>query len=62
MEAFILAEKKLKPNPLAMFTDVYKEVPTHIKEQMEEMISHLDHYKDHYPIKAFSEINRNVES
>jgi len=50
MTAFAKAEKKLKPRWQEMFTDVYHDVPPHLKEQLDYMTSHLDTYGKEYPI------------
>merc|ERR1711997_1132420 len=50
MTAFAKAEKKLKPRWQEMFTDVYHDVPPHLKEQLNYMTSHLDTYGKEYPI------------
>lgn len=49
MEAFARAEKRKKPNPEMLFTDVYDEMPPRIQKQMESMKSHCTQYKEHYP-------------
>jgi 2-oxoisovalerate dehydrogenase E1 component alpha subunit len=56
MEAFSLAEKKLKPNPAYLFSDVYDEMPMHIEKQFNEMKTHLAEYEEHYPIDKFEKI------
>lgn len=48
-----VSEKKLKPNWNEMFTDVYAEMPEHLKEQMKELEDHVKAHKDFYPIKNF---------
>ena len=53
MESFSKAEKKRKPNPELMFTDVYEELPKHLKTQMEDMKDHVSKYKEHYPLDKF---------
>jgi len=54
LEAFARAEKKLKPNWKEMFTEVYDEIPTDLKKQMEEMEKHVNLYKDQYPLKNYA--------
>ncbi|XP_052057716.1 2-oxoisovalerate dehydrogenase subunit alpha, mitochondrial-like [Mytilus californianus] len=49
MEAFARAEKRKKPNPEMLFTDVYDEMPPRIQKQMEFMKSHCTQFKEHYP-------------
>lgn len=53
MSAFANAEKQLKPNWIEMFTDVYHQMPEHLKQQSEELRTHLEVYKEHYPINSF---------
>lgn len=47
------SEKILKPEWKEMFTDVYRDMPTHLKEQMDEMEEHLKKHGEHYPLKDF---------
>jgi len=54
LEAFARAEKKLKPNWKEMFTEVYDEMPSDLKNQMEEMEKHVSLYKDQYPLKNYA--------
>ncbi|XP_015784403.1 2-oxoisovalerate dehydrogenase subunit alpha, mitochondrial [Tetranychus urticae] len=54
MQAFVAAEKKIKPNVKEMFTDVYDEMPPHLTEQYESLMEHLKHYGEHYPLKKFN--------
>ena len=53
MQAFAQAESKKKPNPEYLFTDVYKEMPTHINKQLKNMKEHVATYKEHYPVDTF---------
>lgn len=53
MSAFMNAEKKPKPNYAELFKDVYHEMPPHIKEQYDELVAHVEAYKEHYPIKNY---------
>lgn len=50
MEAFSKAEKRKKPNPDFLFTDVYDTIPVHLKKQHQEMREHVNQYKEHYPL------------
>lgn len=50
-----VSEKKLKPNWKEMFLDVYQELPQHLKEQMEELETHVAAHRDFYPIKNFKQ-------
>ena len=52
MEAFARAEKKKKPNPEFLFTDVYDEMPPNLQAQMQHMKDHVNKYKDQYPITS----------
>ena len=54
LEAFARAEKRLKPNWKEMFTEVYDEIPTDLKKQMEEMEKHVNLYKDQYPLNNYA--------
>ncbi|KAK5650651.1 hypothetical protein RI129_001680 [Pyrocoelia pectoralis] len=54
LTVFEEGEKKVKPHWNEMFTDVYKDIPDHLKKQMEEMAQHVEQYKDKYPVKNFS--------
>ena len=56
LESFNRAEKKKKPSPTELFTDVYKELPQHLKLQMEQMKKHVTQYKDHYPLDIFEKM------
>ncbi|KAM9590792.1 2-oxoisovalerate dehydrogenase subunit alpha, mitochondrial-like isoform 2-T2 [Morphnus guianensis] len=52
MEAFEQAERKLKPNPQLLFSDVYREMPPHLRRQRAALERHLQHYGEHYPLEA----------
>ncbi|XP_043477994.1 2-oxoisovalerate dehydrogenase subunit alpha, mitochondrial [Leptopilina heterotoma] len=56
LSVFTEAEKKPKPSWKELFTDVYHEMPSHIKEQMESLESHLKEYGQHYPLGSFKEM------
>ncbi|XP_043278499.1 2-oxoisovalerate dehydrogenase subunit alpha, mitochondrial [Venturia canescens] len=56
LSSFNEAELKLKPHWKELFTDVYQQIPQHIKNQMEAMESHLKEYGEHYPLKGYKEI------
>ncbi|XP_064149769.1 2-oxoisovalerate dehydrogenase subunit alpha, mitochondrial isoform X3 [Loxodonta africana] len=53
MEAFEQAERKLKPNPNLLFSDVYQEMPTQLRKQQEALARHLQTYGEHYPLDHF---------
>ncbi|KAJ7303951.1 hypothetical protein JRQ81_011466 [Phrynocephalus forsythii] len=53
MEAFEEAERKLKPQPQLLFSDVYTETPWHIRKQQESLERHLKQYGEHYPLDLY---------
>ncbi|XP_014651650.1 PREDICTED: 2-oxoisovalerate dehydrogenase subunit alpha, mitochondrial isoform X1 [Ceratotherium simum simum] len=53
MEAFEQAERKLKPNPSLLFSDVYQEMPAQLRKQQESLARHLQTYGEHYPLDHF---------
>ncbi|XP_032469151.1 2-oxoisovalerate dehydrogenase subunit alpha, mitochondrial isoform X4 [Phocoena sinus] len=53
MEAFEQAERKLKPSPSLLFSDVYQEMPTQLRKQQESLARHLQTYGEHYPLDHF---------
>ncbi|NXS42649.1 ODBA dehydrogenase, partial [Balaeniceps rex] len=53
MEAFEQAERKPKPNPQLLFSDVYQEMPPHLRRQRAALEQHLQHYGEHYPLEHF---------
>lgn len=53
MEAFERAEKRQKPNPELLFTDVYEEMTPHLSKQRESMWRHVQQYKEHYPLDLY---------
>ncbi|XP_064345418.1 2-oxoisovalerate dehydrogenase subunit alpha, mitochondrial isoform X2 [Camelus dromedarius] len=53
MEAFEQAERKLKPNPNLLFSDVYQEMPPQLRKQQESLARHLQTYGEHYPLDHF---------
>ncbi|XP_075956391.1 2-oxoisovalerate dehydrogenase subunit alpha, mitochondrial [Anarhichas minor] len=53
MEAFEKAEKRLKPSPELMFTDVYQEMTPNLNKQRDSMWRHLQQYKEHYPLDQY---------
>lgn len=57
MKAFSTAENRKKCNPETMFDDVYDKIPDHIQKQKEQMINHVNQYKEHYPLKSYDKIS-----
>ncbi|NWH83043.1 ODBA dehydrogenase, partial [Piaya cayana] len=53
MEAFEEAERKPKPSPRLLFSDVYQELPPHLRRQREALERHLQLYGEHYPLEQF---------
>ncbi|KTG36311.1 hypothetical protein cypCar_00010529 [Cyprinus carpio] len=53
MEAFERAERRLKPNPELLFTDVYDEMIPPIAKQRDAMWRHIQQYKEHYPLDLY---------
>ncbi|XP_072287338.1 2-oxoisovalerate dehydrogenase subunit alpha, mitochondrial [Pyxicephalus adspersus] len=53
MEAFEEAERKHKPKIEHMFSDVYAEMPPHLKKQEESLVKHLKVYGEHYPLDSY---------
>ncbi|KAH0631508.1 hypothetical protein JD844_005855 [Phrynosoma platyrhinos] len=53
MEAFEEAERKLKPKPQLLFSDVYSDMPWHIQKQQESLERHLKQYGEHYPLDHY---------
>ncbi|XP_064484800.1 2-oxoisovalerate dehydrogenase subunit alpha, mitochondrial-like [Ornithodoros turicata] len=49
MQAIQMAEKVDKPAVQEMFTDVYKDMPPSLQEQMKLLLNHVEEYKEHYP-------------
>ena len=50
----ILSIKTEKYGPLTdLFTDVYDELPKHLKEQQKELFDHLAKYKEHYDLSKY---------
>ncbi|NXQ90948.1 ODBA dehydrogenase, partial [Nyctibius grandis] len=53
MEAFEAAERQPKPNPQHLFSDVYRELPPHLRRQRAALERHLQLYGEHYPLEHF---------
>lgn len=53
LKEFSKAEKRLKPKISHLFTDVYENVPQHLKEQQEKMFEHIKKYPDHYQTSLY---------
>lgn len=60
METFVKSEGKQKPRIEELFNDVYDEWPANLKEQYAELIEHLKNYKEHYPIKNFENLDKQL--
>lgn len=58
MEAFEMAEKRLKPNPELLFTDVYDEMIPSLNKQSESLWRHVQQYKEHYPLDLYEKYAR----
>ncbi|KAJ6663535.1 hypothetical protein lerEdw1_009614 [Lerista edwardsae] len=58
MEAFEEAERKLKPSPQLLFSDVYCETPWHIQKQQDSLERHLKQYGEHYPLGQFDKFEK----
>lgn len=56
MEAFEKAERRLKPNPELLFTDIYNEMTPGLAKQKESMLRHIQQYKEHYPLDLYEKI------
>ncbi|XP_028681343.2 2-oxoisovalerate dehydrogenase subunit alpha, mitochondrial [Erpetoichthys calabaricus] len=53
MEAFERAERRLKPSPDNLFSDVYDENPPLLKKQEQDLFQHIRQYKEHYPLDLY---------
>ncbi|XP_063958742.1 2-oxoisovalerate dehydrogenase subunit alpha, mitochondrial-like [Lytechinus pictus] len=53
LQEFQAAEKRKKPSPTNMLTDVYEEMPDHLQKQLDEMKKHVEQYKEHYPLDQY---------
>lgn len=53
MEALAKADKRKKPNPDLLFTDVYDRMPKHLEEQRSEMYNLMSIYPDRYPLDQY---------
>ncbi|PAA51911.1 hypothetical protein BOX15_Mlig007704g1, partial [Macrostomum lignano] len=49
LQKFAQAEKRLKPNPMEMFSDVWARMPPRLRQQMEDTRRHLEAETSHYP-------------
>ncbi|RWS02087.1 hypothetical protein B4U79_07323, partial [Dinothrombium tinctorium] len=59
LEAFHQAEKKLKPNAIEIFTDVFDEMPENLKRQYHDLKAHLKKYGKYYPLKDYQGMSEN---
>ena len=55
LNAFARAEKERKPPLRSMFEDVYAEMTSEQKEQMEMLKRHVEKYPDEYDVEEFEE-------
>ncbi|NXI39677.1 ODBA dehydrogenase, partial [Galbula dea] len=55
LEAFEAAERQPKPNPQLLFSDVYRELPPHLRRQRAALERHLQLYGEHYPLQHFQQ-------
>ena len=53
MDAFGRAEKAKKPPISVMFNDVYDESPKRLRKQQEDLMDHLQKYRNEYPTGNF---------
>uniref|UniRef100_A0A8V5GMR2 2-oxoisovalerate dehydrogenase subunit alpha n=1 Tax=Melopsittacus undulatus TaxID=13146 RepID=A0A8V5GMR2_MELUD len=53
LESFTAAERLPKPSPHLLFTDVYRELPLHLRRQQGALLQHLRRYRQHYPMELF---------
>ena len=44
-----VAEKRRKPSPTLMFTEVYAEMPARLRKQHEQMRAHVMKQEEYYP-------------
>ena len=54
LKSFAAAEKRKKPSVKELFTDVYDELPVHLKEQQEELARLMKKYPKHYDASNYS--------
>lgn len=52
---FLEADKKQKPSPDCVFTDVYSNLPDRLDTQMKEMKNHVKRYAEHYPVNLYQD-------
>jgi 2-oxoisovalerate dehydrogenase E1 component alpha subunit len=48
LQAIEMAEKRPPPSVSGIFTDVYAEVPRHLKEQERQLHEHMAKYSERY--------------
>ncbi|NXD74797.1 ODBA dehydrogenase, partial [Eolophus roseicapillus] len=53
LESFSAAERLPKPAPQLLFSDVYRELPLHLRRQRGALQRHLRRYGQHYPMELF---------
>ena len=47
-------ESKKRANPTEMFTDMFSEMPWHLKEQHDQMQQHIKENRDKYNVSQYS--------
>lgn len=55
------AERAKKPAVSQLFTDVYDDIPTHLKKQQTDLLNHLQKYKDQYNLDEFEKEDHYVD-
>ena len=56
MTEFKKADKRKRPSPDNLFTDVYDTMLKHIREQYENMKRHISKFPEHYPLEHYEKI------
>jgi 2-oxoisovalerate dehydrogenase E1 component alpha subunit len=54
LQAFAKAEKRKKPSVDELFTDVYDELPWHLKEQQAELKEMMKKYPEQYDTSGYA--------
>lgn len=61
LKAFNKAETRKKPPVEYLFTDVYDELPAHLKEQKQQLEELMKKYPDHYSTEGYAFAPANVK-